>query len=155
MAKHSLGTSCERARAWAALAPDGELSMLERKLLDSHVQRCATCSDFAVQVAAVAAGLRTAALEPLPQPVSTPTRWRRSPVYGRVRTVAAGAAVAAMALGIASRAPLATTERDSFALPRITNFSENLQREATQLRALRVAARPGAKGLPSSRNLAV
>jgi hypothetical protein len=154
MAMHSLGTSCERARAWAALAPDGELSTLELKLLDSHVQRCATCSDFAAQVAAVATGLRTAALEPLAQPVSTPTRWRRSTGYGRVRTVAAGAAVAAMALGIASRSPLETTERDSFAVPRITNFSENLQREATQLRALRAAARPGSS-LPSNRNMAV
>lgn len=119
----STGVLCERARSWAALAPDGELSELERKLLDSHLTRCAACSRFTAEVAALAADLRASALQPLPRPVSIPT-WHRRPVYARFRGVAAAAAVAVMALGIASRGPLATSDRESLQqLPRVVDFS--------------------------------
>ena len=118
----SSGVLCDRARSWAALAPDGELSELERKLLDSHLTRCSACSCFAVEVAALAADLRATELEPLPRPVSIPT-WHRRPVYARFRGVAAAAAVAVMALGIASRAPLATSDRESLQQARVIDFS--------------------------------
>jgi hypothetical protein len=127
---------CERARSWAALAPDGELSELEQKLLDSHLARCAGCSRFAVQVAAVATELRAAALQPLAQPVSIAT-WRRRPAYARVRTVGAAAAVAVMALGIASRAPLQTSDQQAFQLPRVVDFSGGDEAEQQALRNLR------------------
>ena len=113
MMRHPRGVLCDRARAWAALAPDGELSELERKLLGSHLDRCDACADFAVRVAAVAAELRAASFQPLPRPVSVPV-WRRRQAYARVRAVGAAAAVAAMALGIAGRAPLSTGEPTSF-----------------------------------------
>jgi anti-sigma factor RsiW len=132
MARHPTGVLCERARSWAALAPDGELSELERKLLDSHLQRCAACGHFAVRVAAIAAELRAAALEPLPQPVSVPI-WRRRPVYARMRAVGAAAAVAAMALGVASRAPLDPSDRESFDLPRVTNFANQAPQREVEL----------------------
>jgi anti-sigma factor RsiW len=48
---------------WAALAPDGELAVLERRLLDAHLAHCARCRAFAQQVAAVAAAVRGAAAE--------------------------------------------------------------------------------------------
>jgi predicted anti-sigma-YlaC factor YlaD len=129
---------CERARPWAALAPDGELSELERRLLDSHLAQCGACRAFFADVAATTRALRTAEYEALAEPVSV-LAWRRRERYARLRAVAASAAVAVMALGLASRAPLATTERNSTALPRITDFSESLQREAAQLRAVRHA----------------
>ena len=132
------GVLCERARSWAALAPDGELSELERKLLDSHLDRCAACSSFFVEVAWTALELRRAAPEPLPHPISVPT-WRRRQRYARIRTVGAAAAVAVMALGIASRAPLATTEQNTLNLPAITDFTENLEREDAQFRSVRDA----------------
>ena len=125
---HPRGVLCDRARAWAALAPDGELSELERKLLGSHLDRCHSCADFAVRVAAVAAELRAASLQPLPRPVSVPV-WRRRHAYARVRTIGAAAAVAAMALGLAGRAPLSTGERDKLQLPRVTNFANNADKE--------------------------
>ena len=128
MMRHPRGVLCDRARAWAALAPDGELSELERKLLGSHLDRCDACADFAVRVAAVAAELRAASLQPLPRPISVPV-WRRRHAYARVRAVGAAAAVAAMALGIAGRAPLSTGERDKLELPRVTNFANNADRE--------------------------
>jgi anti-sigma factor RsiW len=129
---------CERARSWAALAPDGELSELERKLLHSHLERCSACASFAVEVEAIAVELRAAALQPLPQPVALPV-WRRRPVYARMRTVGAAAAVAVMALGIASRAPLATEDRDAFQFPRIVDYSGGDQAEAQKLREIRIA----------------
>jgi len=126
MMHHPRGVLCDRARAWAALAPDGELSELERKLLGSHLDRCNACADFAVRVAEVAARLRAASLEPLPQPVSVPV-WRRRQAYARVRTFGAAAAVAVMAFGVAARAPLSPGEPDK--LPRVTNFASNAERE--------------------------
>ncbi|MCW2965758.1 MAG: hypothetical protein JWO17_3010 [Actinomycetia bacterium] len=57
---------CERAKAWASLRTDGELSELESALLDAHLGRCEPCCTFARGSAAVAAALRAA---PLQQPV--------------------------------------------------------------------------------------
>ena len=54
---------CERTRTWAALAPDGELAVLERRLLDAHLANCLACRSFADDVAAIAAELRAAAAE--------------------------------------------------------------------------------------------
>ena len=133
MTRFPRGVLCERARSWAALAPDDELSELEQKLLDAHLARCGACSRFSMQVAAVATELRAAALQPLPRPVSIPT-WRRRPVYARVRTVGAAAAVAVMALGIASRAPLSTGDPQSLQLPRVVDFSGG---DAAEQQALR------------------
>lgn len=137
MRRHPTGVLCERARSWAALAPDGELSELERKLLDSHLQRCAACGRFAVEVAQIAAELRDAALQPLPRPVRIPV-WRRRPVYARVRAVGAAAAVAVMALGIASRAPLSPSDREALDLPRVTNFGNAAPQREVELITRRV-----------------
>ena len=137
MAEHPTALLCERARTWAALAPDGELSELERKLLDAHVQRCPACAHFALDVAAVAAELRAAQLQPLPRPLSVPI-WRRRPAYARVRAVGAAAAVAAMALGIAARAPLSPSETDSLRLPRVTNFANTAPQREVELITRRV-----------------
>lgn len=129
MTRNPRGALCDRARVWAALAPDGELSELERKLLEAHVERCVPCARFKVEVAAVAAELRAASLHPLPQPVSVPV-WRRRQAYARMRTVGAAAAVALMAIGVASRSPLPPDETEGLVeLPRVTNFANNAQRE--------------------------
>ena len=133
MAEFPTAVLCERARTWAALAPDGELSELEHKLLHAHVERCAACAHFAADVAAVAAELRAAALQPLSIPI-----WRRRPVYARVRAVSAAAAVAVMALGIAARAPLSSSESDSFDLPRVTNFANTAPTREVELITRRV-----------------
>ena len=130
---------CDRARTWAALAPDGELSELERKLLDAHLTRCPSCAQFALDVAAIAAELRAAAPQPLPRPLSVPI-WRRRPVYARVRAVGAAAAVAAMAVGIAERGPLTpSTGGDSFRLPQVTNFANRAPQREVELINRRIA----------------
>ena len=110
--------------------------MLEQKLLDAHLARCGACSRFSVQVTAVAAALRAAALQPVSQPVTVPT-WRRQRTYARVRVVGAAAAVAVMALGISSRAPLSAGERGAFQFPVAVDFSGGDQAEQQELRDLR------------------
>lgn len=98
---------CDRACAWAALVPDGELAQLEQRLLGEHLAHCAACSSFAAAVAATAVELRDAAPETPARVFVVPAGDVRRSVYARLRAVGAVAAVAAMAFGIASRAPLA------------------------------------------------
>jgi predicted anti-sigma-YlaC factor YlaD len=130
---------CDRARSWAALAPDGELSELEGTLLRSHLARCGSCSRFAADAASVAEALRTAPLEPLPRPVAIQT-WRRRRALARLRTVGAAAAVALMALGIASRAPVTNTGRTPVQPTRVVDFS-GAQAELQLLRREQRAAK--------------
>jgi hypothetical protein len=100
-------TRCERTRTWAALAPDGELAVLEHRLLDAHLAHCAACRSFADNVAAIAAELRAAAAERTARRLVLPATPVRRTAVARMRAGASVAAVAAMALGIAARTPLA------------------------------------------------
>ena len=136
MTRFPSGLPCERARAWAALVPDGELSVLEQKLLDAHLARCRACSHFSAQVEAAVAQLRAAALQPLPVPVLVSTRHRRR-IPARARMVGAAAAVAAMALGVASRAPVSPGQQETFQSPQVVDFSGDLSEQ----QALRDARR--------------
>jgi ferric-dicitrate binding protein FerR (iron transport regulator) len=130
---------CDRARSWAALVPDRELSELERKLLDRHLANCADCCAFADEVVEVTELIRRQELVALSEPVSVPSWSRRRGISARLGTVGAAAAVALMAIGIASRAPLPTTTDESRAsqLPRITNYANNVPREVAQIQQLR------------------
>lgn len=119
---------CERARRWAALAPDDELSELERRALRSHLRSCASCAGFAHGIGHVSALLRAEELERPTLPTLVPHVVRRRHVLAaRVRPVAAAAAVALMALGVASRAPLEMDARDSAA--RSTTPAPGLQQD--------------------------
>jgi predicted anti-sigma-YlaC factor YlaD len=92
---------CERAREWASLDLDGELSELERAMLRAHSRRCAACADYVLEVGAITQAVRNSQLEPLPHPIVLPLR--RS--FGwATRALQAGAATAA---GIAVTAGLA------------------------------------------------
>jgi predicted anti-sigma-YlaC factor YlaD len=57
------GHLCERARFWASLRLDGELSELEGALLDAHLARCAGCQSVAEGFGASTIVLRSAPLE--------------------------------------------------------------------------------------------
>ena len=104
MTRDTPESRCERARAWAALAPDGELAVLERRLLEAHLAHCVPCQAFAAEVAAIAAELRAAAAERCSRRLALPAApLRRRP--HRLRNVASAAAVAAMAFGIALQQP--------------------------------------------------
>ena len=153
MTRFPRGVLCERARSWAALAPDGELSELERKLLDSHLARCGPCGEFALEVAKIAAELRSSSLQPLPRPVALPV-WHRRRTWAGVRAVGAAAAVAVMALGIAARAPLSSGDRESIHLPRVVDFSGGDQQEMVALVSQRreaIAVANAVKNRPARR----
>jgi hypothetical protein len=69
------GQLCSRARFWASLRVDGELSELEGALLDAHLGRCAECRAYAEGIAGTTAALRGAALErPAPLVIAAPER---------------------------------------------------------------------------------
>lgn len=146
------GTLCDRARAWASLAPDGELSEIERKLLDAHLVRCEGCSAYATDVAAVTEVLQCEELAPLSRPISV-VSWRRGTGIARLRTAGAVAAVTLMAIGIADRAPLPSNERSSLDRPRVTNFSNDAEGEVAQISRAQgqttdiLRLRPGRQGL--------
>jgi anti-sigma factor RsiW len=83
---------CERAREWASLRLDGELSELERALLDAHTRRCGACAHYVEEIGAITASIRSAELEQ-PRPVILPLR--RSFAWA-TRALQAGAAAAAV-----------------------------------------------------------
>jgi predicted anti-sigma-YlaC factor YlaD len=57
------GHLCERARVWASLRLDGELSELEGALLDAHLARCTGCRAVADGFRASTTTLRSAPFE--------------------------------------------------------------------------------------------
>jgi hypothetical protein len=140
MSRFGRNVECEHARIWAALAPDGELSELERRSLRSHLRVCASCTSFAQEVEGTTSLLRSEALV-RPSSIAAVTRLapRRHARLARVRPVAAAAAVALMALGVASRAPLPVDERDS-GLRTTTTAVAPEQLEMRSLRILRQGA---------------
>jgi anti-sigma factor RsiW len=82
---------CERARVWASLRVDGELSELEAALLGAHLERCPDCRAFARGVDTVARGLRRVRLDrPAPLVLALPRR------RSRVRALQFAAATAAI-----------------------------------------------------------
>lgn len=86
--------TCERARRWASLRTDGELSELEHALLDAHLARCGSCRAFARVTVELAGALASAPLERSGRLSLVPSRPRR--LTGVVRTTLAAASVAAV-----------------------------------------------------------
>ena len=91
---------CERARSWASLRADGELSDLESALLDAHLGRCSSCRTFARDAEEIAVALRTARLEAPAPFVLRPRQARRAAL--RALQVAAAVAVVVTAGVIAA-----------------------------------------------------
>jgi anti-sigma factor RsiW len=86
---------CERARQWASLRVDGELSELEDALLEKHLDGCATCRSFAHRLAATTELVRATPQEPAEIAYAPPgRRVIRLPVGRRVAIVAVAAAAA-------------------------------------------------------------
>jgi predicted anti-sigma-YlaC factor YlaD len=89
--------NCDRARAWVSLRLDDEISELEERLLETHLQGCASCREFEASVRGAVVALRGQPPERIEHPVVVAGR-RRLPV--RLRAVASVAAVVAVVVGV-------------------------------------------------------
>jgi anti-sigma factor RsiW len=89
---------CERTRAWASLALDGELSELERALMQAHLERCPACDAWVGEVGAATLTVRSTPLAPLPHPVTLPARGRRLRAGALRLGAVAGVVVGALGL---------------------------------------------------------
>ena len=113
---------CDRARARASLALDGELSQVEQAVLRAHVGRCAACAGFARDLDALTREIRTTPLE-RPYVAGMPPR-RRSNGMRTLQLGAAAAAIAAAA-GLGSLAGSLTSPQGA---PVVANPTASLQR---------------------------
>ena len=75
---------CRRVRAQVSLRLDSELSQLETRMLEVHLGRCASCSEYAADVERFTADLRSAPLEPLVRPAFV-ERGRRRLAHARLQ----------------------------------------------------------------------
>ena len=97
------GQLCARARFWASLRLDGELSELEGALLDAHLSRCPECTEYAACSEAAITQLRRAPLEPAKPVVVQVDRPGRRAVAFVMAAALVGAAAILGALGDGSR----------------------------------------------------
>jgi anti-sigma factor RsiW len=146
MALRPLPANCQRARAWASLRLDGELSELEEVLLAAHVRRCAACHEYGKTVSSAMGLLRAQPLERVEHPVVVPARRRM-----RVRPLglARVAAVAAAVVGVTT--VLSTQSSNSPSTPSAppASVSATTDNDFAQLRALRVIQMGGRPPLRS------
>ena len=106
----SRGQLCDRARQWASLRVDGELSELEGALLDAHLTRCEPCRGFVREAEGIAGALRAVAFERLPAPVAIDVPQRpRVPL----RVVQAAAAVALVLVAAVLGSVLGVADRSA------------------------------------------
>jgi len=92
--------ACDRARQAVSLRLDGELSQLERAVLDRHLERCPSCAEFAADTASFTGQLRTAELVPVMLPLRRRADFRRrsTGAWIGVASVAATALLAVLSL---------------------------------------------------------
>jgi predicted anti-sigma-YlaC factor YlaD len=142
-------SDCDRARQAASAAVDGELSELERVILDAHLAVCPECEAFAGELQSLAGMLRRAEPEPLPNPVA----FRRPPRRARSLSlaVAVGAAALTGALGFvfgeslspAGGGSAGSSAAASASLATSVSLAERLFAFAPTRRVSRVMVRPG------------
>jgi anti-sigma factor RsiW len=106
-------TVCTRVREQVSLELDGELSQLEERMLEAHLDRCPRCAAYAADVRDFTERMRTAPQAFPQRPVVVRKRSALSAI--RLQTgVAAAFALAALGLGT----QLATSHEQSSSLSR-------------------------------------
>jgi hypothetical protein len=135
---------CERAREYASLALDDELSQFEHALLRAHLEQCGGCRSYQVGLVATTDRLRMSSLERLSRPVVLPRRQRVSFRGVQVGLVAALVVVAVGLGGVISSLGSGDSVRPQVSLPKAGESQEmqDIRRERLQ----EVAVRPSAPG---------
>jgi len=133
-----LAAECERARTWASLSIDGELSQFGQAQLRAHVGRCVACAAYAQNLETLAGELRRAPLEQPTtdvMPVARRSTARRALQLGAAAAaVAIAASLGSLAGSLSSREP-ATTSATSLHSPM----------QVLRVAALRPAILPGTR----------
>jgi hypothetical protein len=91
-----MGSACERAREWASLRLDDELSVLEEEILERHLDFCDACRRFEEGMRLSTARIRSTPLETPSRRVAVPSR---AGAGGQYRKRTALVAAAALAIG--------------------------------------------------------
>jgi predicted anti-sigma-YlaC factor YlaD len=134
------GHLCERARLWASLRLDGELSELEGALLEAHLARCDGCRSVADGFGASTTALRSAPLErPAPVALDLP----RSPR----RLLATIAVAAVLVLGVIAGGVVRGAVSHGSSTPRAVAVVASFE-TPDQLRSLRRSALLNTRQLP-------
>ena len=97
-------TVCTRVREQVSLELDGELSQLEQRMLEGHLERCSNCAVYAADVRDFTERMRSAPTAFMQRPVVI----RRHSPLSAIRLqagVAAAFALAALGLGTQLAAP--------------------------------------------------
>ncbi len=152
--------NCDRARAWASLRLDDEISELEDALLTAHLKRCAACREFEESVRGSVLMLRAQPVELIDNPVVVSGRRR---LHVRPTAVARVAAVVAAVVGVtavlstqAAKGPVAHSPVRG---PAIVAAEDNDLKQLRALRVMQLGGRPprdsgvGAFGAVTNRRL--
>ena len=126
------GVPCDRAREWASLRLDDELSLLEEELLARHLELCEECRAFESDVRWASDVIRLTPQERPAQRLTMPAAPKPRVTARRVTAIAATAALALGALmGAVLDSPSSTAPSDEPDLTLLTN-----QRDADEFRQL-------------------
>lgn len=128
--------ACDRAREAASLVLDGELSQLERALLERHLERCPACAEFAADVSALTRELRAAEVIRLERPIELPMRRRVGHGVRHAGAWAAAASVAVTALLAVTALPAQRARPDA---PPVATVGQATNQDLVDQRALRIA----------------
>jgi predicted anti-sigma-YlaC factor YlaD len=148
---------CERAREWASLQLDGELSELESAMLRAHTRRCSACAAYVLEVGAITATVRRAELQPVPHPIVLPLRrsfgWVNRALQAGVATAAVVAVTAGLALQLGSTSPHGVLPNGRLPENEITS-GPNSENDAL-IRAPKLATFKGQYGVVRQRGLRI
>jgi predicted anti-sigma-YlaC factor YlaD len=133
---------CERVRGQISVRLDGELSQLERAMVASHLERCATCRQYEIEVSGFTQVLREAPLEPMARPI--PIQRRRRHVGARVQVAAAAAVAVAVLVGASQALRGQQLDLDATFVPeRAGQIKYQTREQVEREQAILARARPG------------
>jgi len=135
---------CARVREQVSLELDGELSQLEQRMLEAHLERCGACATYADDVRDVTERIRSAPLHTPRRPVVV--RRKRHISTTRIQ-VGVAAAFALAALGLGTQLAASPTRDGTLARfdgqPDLSPPRSVLEREQAILRVVKAG-----RGLP-------